>query len=143
MPEDHLLSGPPPRWVWDPLITPEIVHKYFLCPLRRIELKVGGEISYGAGDKTLISGCILELMPTKRLVHSFAFRGEHPAASSKTSEQSIVVYNLRHSNGATILEFLHKGLPDDQQEYQRICEGWDLILSGLKTLLETGKPLPF
>ncbi len=36
----------------------------------------------------------------------------------------------------------HDGFPPNSKVYLACGEGWPIILSGLKTLLETGAPLP-
>jgi hypothetical protein len=40
-----------------------------------------------------------------------------------------------------LLTVVHDGWSTSEGLYQAVSEGWPLILSGLKTLLETGEPL--
>ena len=42
--------------------------------------------------------------------------------------------------GLTALTLTHEGLPDTDAA-RNVERGWVLILSGLKTLIETGRPL--
>ena len=132
--ETILFIGAPAAQVWDALVNPEIVGKYFLCPLSEIDLQTDGTISYGEG---MISGKIAECEEDNTLVHSFAF-AHHPDEPAST-----VRYNLRAMGDVTELTLTHGDFADDSKTLSDIRSGWPTILSDLKTRLETGKGLPW
>jgi uncharacterized protein YndB with AHSA1/START domain len=83
-----------------------------------------------------IVGRVLELRNPERFVHTFRFRHHD-------EPESTVEFTLHaHGEGMTALETCHHGFASRESgTYNDICGGWPAILSGLKTLLETGKPL--
>ena len=128
--------GKPSREVWNALITPSTVSQYYMAPLRCLELRPGGKVSYGsAGD--LICGVILEVDPPARLVHTFRF------ADSEDPE-TVVTYCLEPQGDAMCgLQITQGGFNEKNQTYDNIAYGWPVIVSSLKTLLETGHALPW
>ena len=53
---------------------------------------------------------------------------------------TMVSLTFRAVGGQTEITLTHEGLPDTESA-RNVEKGWVLILSGLKTLLETGRPL--
>lgn len=123
--------------VWDALVNPEIVNKYYLAPLAKIELKKGGEIYYGSEKHKMISGVVKEAIPNEKLVHTFKF------AHRSKEPSSTVSYAIHEMGEMCALTLKHDGFVSKEGTYQDITFGWETILSSLKTLLETGKTLPW
>ncbi len=132
--ETVFFIGTPLERVWDALINPEVVGKYYLCPLTKIDLTVGGTINYG-GD--MISGEIIELEDKAKPAHSFSFAHHADEPASK------VCYKLSAHGDVTELSLVHDGFADGSNTFQDIRSGWPPILSELKTYLETGEGLPW
>ena len=122
--------------VWEAITTPEIVSKYYLIPLTKIELKKGGAIVYGEGDPPPIAGTITELDIGKKLVHTFVF-GHRP-----DDPPSRVTYELETVGEKCNLTLTHDEFADESPTYSDVSGGWPTILSDLKSLLETGQGLP-
>ena len=127
--------------VWQALVNPEIVSQYFLCPLYYIDLKIGGELFFGQPDRRIINATIQEIVPGQRLVHSFSFVGHKMRDSEGQPEESRISYNLNSFNDLTEIVFVHDNVRERDQVYERIWEGWEFILCGMKTLIETGRTL--
>ena len=96
---------------------------------------------------------ILEASPPHRLSytwHTFtpewaalAGLSEETAAAWRAGPRSKVTYELEESGrGVTRLTLTHDGFVPGSPVLPAISEGWPAVLSGLKTLLETGAPLP-
>ena len=126
--------------VWNALVEPEIVKRYFLCPLKKIGLKENSPIIYGNKEFDLIIGRIISCDKNRKLVHSFKFLPPGHEGTDK-DEETIVSYCIEEENGLVILTLLHEGFIEKNQSYQNITGGWPFILSNLKTMLETGKTL--
>jgi uncharacterized protein YndB with AHSA1/START domain len=127
---------------WAALIAPSDVAQYHLCPLETIELRPGGRIVYGSGGQPFITGVITEVVPERRLTHTFRFTADtHP--NVEQDAESRVTYALVPMGEMCQLTLTHDGFGSDDRTLANVTGGWPTILSGLKTLLETGKPLPW
>ena len=135
--KSKIFIGKPAKDVWAALTEENLVNQYYLVPLIKLEQKVGGEIAYGIQDELVVYGKVIEIQPGKLLKHSFNYKGT--AADPETT----VIYKLTDMGQMTLLEFSHEGFPAENQTYANVSGGWPVILSGLKTLLETGAPLPW
>ena len=138
----NIYIAAPAQMVWQALVTPTIVSQYFLCPLQWLELEVGGEMFYGSNGRRFIDAFILELEPGERLVHSFSmllYLHEDAAYEPPTR----VTYELFPLDKMCLLELKHDGFTAANQFFQDVCEAWETVLSGLKTVVETGQTMPW
>lgn len=137
-PEFHyrILIGKPAKEVWRALTEKETVDRYYMVPLLVLEPKVGGKISYGR-DGEMITGRIIEIDAPKTLVHTFRFAGS-------ADPETRVSYSVTAIGDAMCsLEISHTGFAAEDQAFADISGGWPVIASSLKTLLETGRGLPW
>jgi uncharacterized protein YndB with AHSA1/START domain len=130
-----------PEKLWEALTTGEVTKQYWYG--RRIESdwKVNSPVRFFDGDTDTLtdSGIVLEYDPPRRL--SYTFRYEL-AEEARWQAYSRVTFTLEsQAEGMVKLTLIHDQLPDEQAANE-FREGWAPILSSLKTLLETGKPLP-
>lgn len=125
----------PEEKVWSAIVTPELVGKYHLAPLRKIELRKDGVIEYGTPEQVMISGKITAIEPGTSLSHTFRFA---PANHSGTTEDSetVVTYTLRKDGDGTILKLVHSGFTEDNQTRANVTGGWPFILGEMKSFLE-------
>ncbi|MCM8531887.1 MAG: SRPBCC domain-containing protein [Lentisphaeraceae bacterium] len=126
--------------VWDALTNPEIVKKYFLCPLKSIGCKKGDKLIYGNKEFDLIKGKIVHFDKKKVFAHSFKFLPPGHD-NTKSDEETMVRYTLEEDESLVVLTLTHKGFKEKNQTYHNVTGGWPYILSNLKTYLETGKTL--
>ncbi|MCW3034067.1 MAG: ArsR family transcriptional regulator [Solirubrobacterales bacterium] len=82
------------------------------------------------------SGENLEVDPPRKLVQSFHARWDEDVASEGTSR---VTWEIEQVEDSCRLRVIHDQLRDGAND--QIYGGWPMILSGLKTLLETGEDL--
>jgi uncharacterized protein YndB with AHSA1/START domain len=106
----------------------------------KAELKRGGRFDYmhrtelrgrpGAG----VEGVVIEVIPRKKLVHSFepTFIEDRP---------SRVTYEIEPMGLVCKLTVTHDEFPRGGPTLEAVREGWPEILSSLKSLLETGQAL--
>ena len=129
-----------PEKVWEALTSAEFSRKYFFGNAVEIELKVGGKYIVRQGDGALhISGEVVECDPPRRL--TFTFNVNWPAPIEKLGP-TLVTYEIEQAGEAvklTMTEQHDRPLSDDILSGGR--QGWPAILSSLKSVLETGKPL--
>jgi uncharacterized protein YndB with AHSA1/START domain len=112
------------------------VEKYFEGLTLKSTLKRGAPIEYAWPDgHVAIAGKILEIVPRKKFVHTFAFRHEPKDPPSR------VTYLLEPVGRLVKLTLIHDRFRGRTSTYKTVRSGWLRIVSGLKTLLETGKPM--
>ncbi len=128
----------PAAEVWAALTQKHIVDKYYLCPLQKMDLKVGGDVIYGTPTREFIAGKVIHIVPGKSLSHTFKFEDHY-----KDEPPSVVTYKIEDMGQMSALTLTHTGFTTPKQTFADISDGWPIILSNLKTYLETGKKLPW
>jgi uncharacterized protein YndB with AHSA1/START domain len=124
-----------PEQIWDAITKPEFTQQYFYGA--RIELR--GERRFSAIGEMEWDEEVLEADPPSRLVHQFVAAYD-PEMSAE--EPSRVTWEIEpQDGGVTKLTVVHDRLESAPKTAESVAGGWMFILSGLKTLLETGKPL--
>jgi uncharacterized protein YndB with AHSA1/START domain len=129
-----------PETVWEALTSAEHSRKYFFGNTVEIELKVGGAYIVRTPDGGLhVSGEVIECERPKKL--AVTFNVNWPELIEKLGP-TLVTYEIEPAGDAvrlTMIESHDRPLGDDILSGGR--QGWPAILSSLKSLLETGKPL--
>jgi uncharacterized protein YndB with AHSA1/START domain len=125
--------------LWRAIVDPELTLQYFHNTAIQSDLRPGSSIDYmKTGDdgekRSAVSGKVVEAEPNRRLVHSFAFPGYDDPPST-------VTYDIEQMGDVVKLTLTHE-FEAENETFKGTSEGWPSILSGLKTLLETGEPLP-
>lgn len=127
--------------LWAALTQGEITKTYWYG--RRIESDwtVGSPVRFFDYDSDVVtdSGVVVECDPPRRLVYTFRPEFSDEAQAMGYSRVSFTLEP--HEEGMVKLTLVHDNLPDEETA-EGFREGWAPILSSLKTLLETGKPLP-
>jgi uncharacterized protein YndB with AHSA1/START domain len=103
--------------------------------------QAGSKYRYARNDGAPMHyGTILEADPPKRLVQTFEhdFSEEHGGGPG---DRSKVTWEIARQGSACKLTLIHDDFAGDTKSYQSSGVGWPMILSGLKTLLETGEAL--
>jgi uncharacterized protein YndB with AHSA1/START domain len=124
-----------PEQIWDAITKPEFTQQYFYGA--RIEVRDGRRLS-AVGDMEWDEE-VLEAEPPTRLVHRFVAAYDPDMAAE---EPSRVTWEIEpQDGGVSKLTVVHDQLEAAPKTAESVAGGWMFILSGLKTLLETGKPL--
>ena len=129
-----------PQKVWEALTSAEFSRKYFFGNSVEVEQRVGGAYIVRTPDGALhISGEVIECDPPNKL--TVTFNVNWPDLVEKLGP-TLVTYEIERSGEAvklTLLQSHDRPLSDDILSGGR--SGWPAILSSLKSVLETGKPL--
>ena len=128
-----------PERLWEALTDGELTKQYYYASEIRSDLQVGSPFQYfDAEDTLLLDGQVLESDPPRRLVTTFsALWGPEVAADPP----SRLTWEIEPMGEACRLRMIHSELAPDSATAHEVGGGWSHILSGLKTLLETGEPL--
>ena len=128
-----------PEKLWQALTDGAMTQKYYYGTRAQSDWKKGSPYQYlGEGDAALVDGTVLESDPPNRLVTTFRPHWDPNAASFP---ESTVTFEISQLGEACKLTLVHEGLAAGDPITEGIHRGWSEILSGLKTLLETGEPL--
>ena len=129
-----------PEKVWEALTTAEFSRKYFSGFAVEVDLRVGGAFVVRNPDGSVhISGEVIECDPPRKL--TITWNVNWPGLVEKLGV-TLVTYQIEPSGEAvklTLIQAHERTISDDILSGGRA--GWPAILSGLKSLLETGKPL--
>jgi uncharacterized protein YndB with AHSA1/START domain len=127
-----------PDAIWEAITRPEWTVQYFHGA--RIENRDGRRLASGPNGEVWGDELILEADPPRRLVHEWLSRYDDELAQE---EPSRVTWEIDpRENGVCLLTVVHDRLDGAPKTAESVAgEGWMHVLSGLKTLLETGEPL--
>jgi uncharacterized protein YndB with AHSA1/START domain len=130
-----------PEQIWDAITKPEFTSRYFYGSLVDSTLEAGTPYRGWSPDreKLWVDGEVLDSDPPRRLSYTWrALYDEETAAE----EPSRVSWEIEpQEGGVSKLTVVHDQLERAPKTAENVAGGWMYILSGLKTLLETGKPL--
>ena len=126
-----------PERLWDAITDPEMRAKY------SFGVQTQSDWTNGSSYKSAVPGVIdiaegenLEVDPPRRLVQSFTALWSDDV---KAAGASRVTWEIEPVGDSCQLTVTHDQLPADANP--ELFGGWMMILSGLKTLLETGELL--
>jgi uncharacterized protein YndB with AHSA1/START domain len=125
-----------PERLWEAITDPEIRTKYNFGASVRSDWTPGSRLEMQAGDVPLGEGDVLEVDPPRRLVHTLTALWSDDVKAEGASRVTWEIEPVADSCRLTVVhDQLREGANDE------LYGGWPMILSGLKTWLETGSVL--
>ena len=128
--------GSTPEKVWQALTDPDITRKYWVNHHNASDWKVGSRWEHRDFDDPKlvdIVGTVVESEYPRRLVVTWV----PPKNEGNPEKTSRVAYDIEPFGDEVVrLTVTHDEL--DQEMFNSISFGWPMVISGLKTLLETG-----
>lgn len=124
--------------VWHALTDAELTARYW-GHANFSDWRVGSRWEHRRTDGSDIAdvvGTILESVPPRRLAMTFDPPGEQPPGGPTR-----VTFEIEPYGEIVRLTVTHENLPG-AEELNAISAGWPAVLANLKSLLETGRPLP-
>lgn len=128
-----------PEKVWNALIDNEMIKQYWGRHKNVSDWKVGSTWLHQDYDSGTIDidGKVVEVEAPKRLVLTWAGANE----DLREEKPSRVTFEIEPVLDVARLTLTHDELEARSKMLEGIMVGWPSVLSSLKTLLETGKPL--
>ena len=130
-----------PEKLWQALIEPEFTQVYWGGVTLKSDWKIGSPVqSFDSEGTPADTGVLLEFDPPKTLSYSWSvawhpeFKKEHPSRVTFSITPGI-------PKGVVLLTVTHEDFEAGSKVYEAVSHGWPAILSGLKSLLETGEQL--
>jgi uncharacterized protein YndB with AHSA1/START domain len=126
-----------PERLWEAITDPEMRAKYSFGVRTDSDWTAGSDYRAGVpGVMDIAAGENLEVDRPRRLVQSFNALWSDEVKAVGTSR---VTWEIEPVGDSCRLTVAHDQLPDEANS--EVFGGWPMILSGLKTLLETGELL--
>jgi uncharacterized protein YndB with AHSA1/START domain len=127
-----------PEALWHAITDPEIRAKFHFGNRIESDWKVGSrvELSHAGAPGLLGEGLIVEVEPPRRLVQTFVALWGEEVEREGTSR---LTWEIEAVGDSCRLTLTHDQLRPGANE--QLYGGWPMILSGLKTWLETGQTL--
>jgi uncharacterized protein YndB with AHSA1/START domain len=127
-----------PERLWEAITDPEMRSKYNFGARINSDWSLGSryEMSAGDGAVPLGEGENVEVDPPRRLVQTMTALWSDEV---KSQGESRVTWEIEPVGDSCRLTVTHDQLPEDA--HPELYGGWMMVLSGLKTLLETGETL--
>ena len=127
-----------PERLWRAITDPADTRLYYFGTEVQSDWKTGSKLVYLDHGQVTLDCKILEIDPAHRLVHTFTITYDPEAAADKPSR---VTWEIEKMGDACRLTLVHDDFDGETKTYREVEHGWSQILSGLKTLIETGQPL--
>jgi uncharacterized protein YndB with AHSA1/START domain len=128
-----------PEKLWQALTDPAVTILYFYETNVESTWKPGAPLRRRRADGSVVlEGEVLEIDPPRRLVHSFITAYRNPEERDPPSR---VTWEIEPMGESCRLTLTHEHYAGESETYKGTLTGWNPILSGLKTVLETGRPL--
>jgi uncharacterized protein YndB with AHSA1/START domain len=129
-----------PEKVFNALLDPEMTRKYWFNHHNASDWKVGSRWEHRIFDDPAtvhVVGKVVESNPPNRLVVTWG----RPKDEGNDQKSSRVTYDVEAFGQSVKLTVTHDEFRDDSEMFESVSFGWPVVLSGLKTLLETGQAL--
>jgi uncharacterized protein YndB with AHSA1/START domain len=127
-----------PEKLWQALTDGDFTERYWFGARLKSDWKVGSAFEMVRSDGTVSdAGKVVEVDPPRRLAYTFVnlsdkYKNEFPA---------LATFVLEPYGKLVKLTLTHEGFSEGGLMLAGISKGWPAILSGLKSMLETGQPL--
>ncbi|HVV62744.1 MAG TPA: SRPBCC family protein [Pseudolabrys sp.] len=127
-----------PEKVFAALTDAAATGKFWFGNAATSDWEAGSPVTFHREGKLIVQGTVLEHEPPRRLAYSFRpvhdalFSGERP---------SRVVFDLERQKDQVRLTVTHDDFAEDSKVLPNISKGWPLVISSLKSYLETGRVL--
>ena len=125
-----------PERLWEAITDPEIRSRYNFGAGVTSDWNVGSRLDMASGQMVLGEGEVLEVDPPRRLVHTMTALWSDEVKEEGPTRVTWEITQVQESRHLTVT---HDELREGANE--QLYGGWPMILSGLKTWLETGERL--
>lgn len=124
----------PREKVWAEITKTGRVQRAMMNTLLEAELVPGAKLRYYSSDRkrVFVVGEIVEVVPPKRLKHTYMF-------TTRSEVPTMVTWELDEIPGGCRVTLTHGGFTDQEKTHKDVVGGWRMILAAMKAELETGR----
>jgi len=125
--------------IWEALTSSDYTLRYYYASTVESEWRAGAPFVYRIQGEPAIVGEVVESTAPEKLVCTFDARWDDEVRADPPSR---ITWILEEAGpGVSKVTVVHDGFESETATFTQIGGGMPFILSGLKTLLETGEPL--
>ncbi len=124
--------------LWHALTDGNFTERYWFGHRVTSDWKVGSLYRFAKQGKPSIEGKVLESDPVRRLAYTWDPRSDE----AKRERTSRVTFDLEPRGHVVKLTVVHDNLDEGGKTFRDISGGWPMVIASLKSMLETGRPLP-
>lgn len=125
--------------LWEAITSAEFTRQYWHRMAVDSDWQPGATVRFRYEDGRVgCEGEVLECDPPRRLVYTWRFLFDDALAAERPSRVSFEITQLGDS---CRLRLTHGDFDPDSKVFPMISDGWAEVISSLKSLLETGRPL--
>jgi uncharacterized protein YndB with AHSA1/START domain len=120
--------------LWDALTKAEFTKQYWFDSSIESDWKVGGSVRFRRGGEVTHDQVVLKHEPPRLLAYSWKSL-DPDVAKEKPSR---VTFEIEALDKGVKLTVTHDDFAENSEVFKGINQGWPMVLSSLKTFLETG-----
>ncbi|WP_346296742.1 SRPBCC family protein [Rhodopseudomonas sp. P1] len=129
-----------PERLWHALTDADFTRRYWMDCTLRSDWTVGSKMTMERGGEIKNRCTIVESDPPRRLAYDWVSVWDPAMRQEKPSR---VTYEIEPQGDLVKLTVTHEDFDEGSATLPSISFGWPMVLASLKSILETGEPLPF
>ena len=126
-----------PEAIWEAITKPEVTRRYFFGSSIDTTTQPGSPCVYRSTDAPLVDGEVLESDPNHRFVITWRSLYHPPSVDEPASRVTWLIEP--QEGGHCCLTVIHDRLDSSPNTAKNVGAAWMFVLSGLKTVVETGE----
>ncbi|HLH74960.1 MAG TPA: SRPBCC family protein [Chloroflexota bacterium] len=127
-----------PEELWKALTDGDFTERYWFAHRAASDWNVGSSYQFTLAGEKRLEGKVLISDPPRKLSYSWNGCSEE----FRRERTSRVTFDLEPRGKVVKLTLTHDNLDEAGVTLRGISDGWPMVLASLKSLLETGRPLP-
>jgi uncharacterized protein YndB with AHSA1/START domain len=124
--------------LWHALTDSDFHERYWFGHRATSDWKVGSLYQFEKQGKPSVEGKVLISEPPKKLAYTW----DPCSADAKRERTSRVTFDIEPHGTVVKLTVTHDDLDEGGKTFRDISGGWPMVIASLKSVLETGRPLP-
>jgi uncharacterized protein YndB with AHSA1/START domain len=124
--------------LWHALTDGDFHERYWFGHRATSDWKVGSLYQFAKQGKPSVEGKVLISEPPKKLAYTW----DPCSADAKRERTSRVTFDIEPHGTVVKLTVTHDDLDEGGKTLRDISGGWPMVIASLKSVLETGRPLP-
>jgi len=124
--------------VWKSLTTTEFTRQFWFGRSIESDWKVGSPVKVLTPDG---EAEVLGVIRTADKPNKLSYTWNAPMSKDPDRRETLVSFEIQEM-GPLVKLTVSQDLDPESMSFTMAAQGWTFILNGLKTLLETGKPMP-
>ena len=132
-----------PDELWEALTSSEFTRQYWMGHDVESDWKAGSSVKFTHNGKTILSGKILASEKPNVLSYTWSMQVDEQMQDERPSRVTFLLEPFESNPELVKLTVSHDEFPENSKVFPSISNGWPMVLSSLKTLLETKRAIPF